>query len=340
MRDHAETQTDEQLLALMDRYLLGEASPDEVDALRRSSGDASLVRLQQLRETLEVPWPGAISAEARLRQLHQRVQPERHSASRPVPQTFKAQQFGARSHAWYGRLWFTAAALIFAFAVGVIGWRAGIHHTRLASSPLTYTTANGERANVTLPDGSTVSLDVASRLEVPADYASGDHTVRLTGAGLFTVIHSGRAPFTVLVGTTRAHVLGTSFVARHYTSDSATTVAVRDGKVAVGATVVTAARMAVVRRRGPTRLLSADPATFSFASGVLVLDGGLLPDVIPDLNRWYDVDIRLGDARLATQRMTAKLSAGSVAELSDILQRTFDVRVVRDGRVLTLFARS
>ena len=41
-----------------------------------------------------------------------------------------------------------------------------------------YVTDQGERANIVLPDGNTVALNVASRLEVPADYLAGDHALR------------------------------------------------------------------------------------------------------------------------------------------------------------------
>ena len=45
---------------------------------------------------------------------------------------------------------------------------------------------------------------------------TGNHTVRLIGAGLFTVSHHDGAPFTVIAGATVARVLGTSFVVRRY----------------------------------------------------------------------------------------------------------------------------
>jgi ferric-dicitrate binding protein FerR (iron transport regulator) len=83
----------------------------------------------------------------------------------------------------------------------------------------------------------------------------------------------------------------------------------------------------------------ASSAQFSFANGVLTLDRTLLPAAIPELNRWYNADIRLGDPSLRAQRITARLTAGSLTDLTELLSVTFNVRVVRDGRVLTLFPR-
>ncbi|HXC26062.1 MAG TPA: FecR domain-containing protein, partial [Gemmatimonadaceae bacterium] len=121
-------------------------------------------------------------------------------------------------------------------SVGIAaGWNAGVRQLtrREAAAASIYTTGNAQRANITLPDGSTVALNVASRLEVPADYMTGDHTVHLVGEGLFTVVRHESTPFAVEAGTTTTRVLGTRFVVRHYPSDSATMVAVQDGKVAV-----------------------------------------------------------------------------------------------------------
>ena len=182
-------------------------------------------------------------------------------------------------------------------------------------------------------------LNVASRLEVPADYIAGDYTVHLTGEALFTVSHHEGAPFTVVAGKTAARVLGTSFTVRHYLTDTTAIVAVNEGKVAVGATIVTARRLVEV---GPTGVLlrrPADPSLFSFTTGVLTIEDMPLSSAIVELSRWYDADIRLGAPALVTQRIRGQFAAGSLADLTSILELTFDVRVVRDGRVLTLYPK-
>jgi ferric-dicitrate binding protein FerR (iron transport regulator) len=237
-------------------------------------------------------------------------------------------------------LWTGGAALALA-GIMAIGWQVGISSMRrqVATAMLTYVTGNGQRATITLSDGSTVALGVASRLEVPANYAAGNRTVRLVGEGLFTVLRRGAAPFTVMAGSETVRVLGTSFVVRRYATDSSTTVVVRDGKVAVHSAVVEAARQVVIDQAGRKRFGPADPSRYSFVTGILVLDSVPLRDAIVEFNRWYDVDIRLGDSTLATRRIVGEYTAGSVSNLSDILAGTFDVRVVRTGRVLTLYSR-
>ncbi|HXC24323.1 MAG TPA: FecR domain-containing protein, partial [Gemmatimonadaceae bacterium] len=154
---------------------------------------------------------------------------------------FKAQPL--RRWIWYG------GATV---AIGVLGVLIGWHNgARQRFEPTvrpmsTYATTNGQRATITLLDGTTVVLGVASRLDVPGDFAAGNHQVALAGEALFTVLHHMGTPFTVLAGTSQTRVLGTSFVVRHYPHDTVTTVAVRDGKVIVDSAVVVARHLVLV----------------------------------------------------------------------------------------------
>lgn len=207
------------------------------------------------------------------------------------------------------------------------------------SAPMVYATHLGQRSSFVLPDGSLVSLNVASRLEVPADFARGNHTVRLSGEAIFRVRHDASAPFVVQTARTSARVLGTSFLVRQYDTDSAATVAVRDGRVGVRSVVLSANQQVAVGARGVGPVQSASASAFTFATGVLTFDGVTLAQAIPDLDRWYDVDLRLGDPALARLTPAGGFTAGSPADLSALLTMMFPVRVERHGRVLTLYSK-
>jgi transmembrane sensor len=261
------------------------------------------------------------------------------------PQTLRAAQKNMRVFSGQPlsrRVWFVATAVVLGFAATVlVSWNVGAHHVSryTGKSMMTYATGNGERATVSLPDGGTVMLNVASRLEVPLNYMAGNHTVKLVGEGLFSVPHHDRAPVTVIVGATTVRVLGTSFVMRHYPSDTTVIVAVRDGKVAVGSAVITAAQSVEVERDGRTHVRSSDALPVTFATGILTIDGMSLSAAIVELDRWYDADIRLGDPTLANRHVKGEFVAGSLADLAAILELTFNVRAMRDGRVLTLYPK-
>jgi transmembrane sensor len=156
---------------------------------------------------------------------------------------------------------------------------------------------------------------------------------------LFTVLHHTGSVFTVTSGVTTANVLGTSFFVRHYPHDSGTTVAVRNGKVGVRSMVLTEGQQSEVTARGATPVHAIDPSQFTFVSGVLTLEDVPLRDAVVELSRWYDLDIRLGDPTLGTQSVGGGFAAGAQSDMIEVFERVLDLRVVRDGRTITLFSR-
>lgn len=239
-------------------------------------------------------------------------------------------------------IWYALAGVSAVILAVVLNWPSlAVGHRRQRNVPVSaYVTGNGERAHVTLPDGNIAILNVASRLEVPADYLLGNHRLRLSGEALFIVQHDKQTPFTVTAGQTTTRVLGTSFLVRRYATDSATTVAVREGRVAVGGDVITANELVEVRQQRATVRRTTSASSFSFATGTLTLDEMPLSQAIPELDRWYDADIRLGSSAIASHGVIdGKFAAGSLADLAKNLEFVLDVRAVRSGRVLTLYER-
>ena len=331
----------------VDRFLAGESTPEELERfqayLSQYQGDKAWTELfsvvEQRFESDVATGNARARLEARLSVLRGTQTIGKREQGRAWG-VFKAQPLRRgvfKGHPLRRAIWPTVATLVLGLLALVWTTRHVSHQA--TTIMLAYTTGNGQRATITLPDGGTVSLNVASRLEVPMDYMMGNRTVRLVGEGLFTVSHHNGTPMTVMAGGTAARVLGTSFVVRRYLSDTATMVAVRDGKVAVGTSVVTAAHMVAVGRDGVARLHASDASLFTFATGVLTLNWLPLPAAIVELDRWYDADIRLGDPALATRSANGKVGVGSLTDLAEILTLTYDVRVVRDGRVLTLYPR-
>lgn len=240
------------------------------------------------------------------------------------------------------RIGYTVGALAASFLLVFMGWRlAEFRHGILSpESVSTYTTGNGERATVTLPDGSNVILNVGSQLQVPSNFTSGNRTVTLSGQAFFTVVSHSGSPFTVLSGPSITRVLGTRFSVRHYESDTTAAVLVQDGRVSVGSAILTGGQQVVVSSHGEASpIQSVNMDAVSFTQGVLVLDNISLIDALPDLNRWYDVELRLGDSALSDKQIAGGFKSGSISDLVSILELMYDARVERDGRVLTLYPR-
>lgn len=246
----------------------------------------------------------------------------------------------SRSKVMWSSVAGAVSAVIVAFLL-TVGWQSAIHniHTHMSGRVSTYATAMGQHSTVTLPDGSTVVLNVASTLEVPTDFGVGSRTVKLNGEALFTVVHKSGKPFTVLAGESKTQVLGTRFMVRRYDSDSTAMVAVQEGRVNVNSIIVNAEEKVVVAHRGVISRETVSAGQFTFASGILTLEGVSLLEAIPELNRWYNADIRIGDPGLENEYIKARFASGSLTDLAEIFELLFNARIVSAGRVLTLYSK-
>ncbi len=236
--------------------------------------------------------------------------------------------------------WSRPVAIIAGAFCAVLAWY-GFTRTSTAVDPnrsFVYMTAPGEQATVRLPDGSLARLNVATRLEVPADYDRGNRTLRLEGEALFTTEHKTGSPFTVIAGPSATRVLGTTFSIRYYATDTAASVAVGDGKVSVRSMVLVAGQRVLVTAQN-VREVNTTPNDITFAYSKLVLNDVSLLSAIRELNRWYGADIQVGDSSLNNKRVFGVFPIGSITDLATMLEWTFHLRVVRDGSMLTLYPK-
>lgn len=326
---------------LIDRYLAGVATPAESEQVRlwlsgMPDGDARLDSLRLPNGIVDHPsWDLDRGWGDVLKQIDSPA--ARQKLSEPLAYTASVSSKNPLMTRWYALSMGLALAIAFAIGLGKSpGFSSG---SQLPNSISTYTTPTGQRASITLPDGSYVMLNAGSSLEVPVDFNRKQRKLELRGEAFFSVKHHGGAPFTVIAGDNEARVLGTRFVVRNFDTDSAMLVAVEDGKVEVSSSVLTANQEILIDRSGRQVLQSASPSRFSFERGILSFDGIALEDAIQDLNRWFDADVRLGDPGLAERRIEGDYGHGTAGNLAEILELTFDIRVVKDGRTLTLYPR-
>jgi ferric-dicitrate binding protein FerR (iron transport regulator) len=103
-----------------------------------------------------------------------------------------------------------AVAAVF---IGVVG--IGLWFILPGNSPLIYQTAYNVQKKVTMADGSVITLQPGTRIEVPAGYnKSGRTVIMAAGEAWFDVIHSPGKSFVVELGTTQIRDIGTSFTIR------------------------------------------------------------------------------------------------------------------------------
>lgn len=249
----------------------------------------------------------------------------------------------SRSHAaarrrvrqpWVRGAWLTLAAML-VLAVG-IGYR---QHGREALDGQRYVSAEGERRELRLADGSVLSLAPGS--EVRARFDRRRRLVEVVrGQVQFVVGRDPRRPFEVTVGEIRVHDIGTVFqVVRN---GDAGAVGLLEGAVEVqgrdGASLALAPGEQVpIDVHG--RLLGRQAFDLDVArgwpEGLLVFKAQRLDSLIREMNRYSTTTLELADPALGARPVSGVFHAGDQQALVAALERGWSLRATRHaGRIV------
>jgi transmembrane sensor len=341
---------------LLDRYLSGECGIEESARIDASMGEESAARaeLETLRRELaHASEPTLGEAHESLARLHALRPALREGATSPLSQPTPARRSTVpargRATSWHRRVWYGGATVAAAcvLAVAYAGYGPPRSDAPVAHAGVReYTTNPGQRATITLSDGTRVVLNVASRLRVPVDFGTNTRTLDLDGEAQFTVVHDPVRPFVVRANGVQVRDLATTFVVRAYDRVSATTVAVRDGRVAVQlpnlvasqAVTVNPSEFVTISPDGGARVgrMAEDAEFFGWTGGTLVLRKTPLGSALAQLSRWYGIEFRVTDRRLLERDLSitlpGTLTAVALQDIGDVL----GVRVDRGTDVITL----
>lgn len=203
----------------------------------------------------------------------------------------------------------------------------------------TYTTLTGQTLAQSLPDGSRITLDAASRATV-AFGPAGRRIELERGQALFDVAKDSARPFAVMAGGSRIVAVGTRFNVRKV--DAELKVGLMEGRVVV----TDGARRASME---PDDLLVAgvqglrvrrDPdgvaALASWTEGRLVFQDKPLPAAVAEINRYAPRPILVADGGAARIRISGSFRTGDTGPFLEALAMGFPVDVKRrnDGVVI------
>jgi len=335
---------------LLDRYLAGECSEDEVATVRRylmAHPEAArglerfLNDLDAVDRTVQAPHADVAWNDFSARQRRTSAGDPRAVGSRTT-RTRALSVLMARTR-WWRSPGVVATGLM---AAGMIG--IAVLRTKTPPPPVapaaprptpTFVTNNRERATLRLPDGTQVSLAPASRLRLAPDFGEERRDVYLDGEAYFDVPHDSLRLFTVFAGNASARDLGTQFLVRKYPEDLTVQVVVRKGAVAMsGVGRLGAGDLGRLDADGQASLRRnvALGTYFSWLDGRLVFRDTPLIDVLRALRRWHDVDVQLADSTLGSLPFTGTLTDASFRSSIDLVGLTLGLRVRRDGARVTL----
>lgn len=231
-----------------------------------------------------------------------------------------------------------AAALLIALPAGWAAWHASAASRWTAD----YRTAHDERRDVDLADGSRMTLDASTGVDVRFD--AGQRLIRLRAGGILIEtapdggdVGHGYRPFLVDTAEGRLQALGTRFTVRQ--GDGNTRVAVFDGAVEARPVdggerargVLHAGRQALLTSREMASPEAVGEGALAWTRGMLVADGMRLADFAAELAAYRPGAVRC-DSRVADLRVSGAFPVRDTDRILTMLESTYPVRVAYFSR--------
>jgi len=304
------------------------ATPAEQQALQQwraahPAHEAQYQQQKQLWEKTAPPVAEAVDTEAAWQQVSAKLHRQPARASTTAPNVLPLYAYVMR----------IAASLI--VLVG-LGWLT--YSTFFAGSAMQVVASGKQRLEVLLPDSSCVWLNAGSTLTYAATFDPSKRLVKLEGEAFFQVRRNPQQPFIIETGPATTKVLGTSFNLRAYPAAKAVELTVATGKVRFtskqgAAAIVTPGYGAVLEKRTNrlTTVRMTDENAWAWQSGRLQFAGQPLRAVLPVLEHYYGVSLRLADPALAACRFTGTFQRAPLAEVLQVLEATLHLRATQSA---------
>jgi len=254
---------------------------------------------------------------------------------------------------WGAKVWFPAcaAAVVAMVMVGGVfrqeipdrpSARPSVQQPQAVrpSGKQSYATAIGGQKKFTLADGTVVTLNTNSRIDVELRGQSRDvHLVQ--GEAFFEVVHDKTRPFTVYANGYVVRDIGTAF-AVHLLEKGLVNVRVTKGSVEISARaaggavsdnakslgVLEAGRDVVFGQKIERSETVSDAELgrkLAWRQGQLIYSGQPLSEVLADISRYSDIEIELADPALGTLPVGGAFSVNQTDAIFAALENNFGV---------------
>jgi len=198
-----------------------------------------------------------------------------------------------------------------------------------------YITGKGQKSVVDLPDGTRVTLDVDSAIDVV--FTAGRRDVRLlNGRAFFDVAHDRAHPFGVRARERVVTALGTQFDVR--VTPGELSVVLAQGSVSVASAQGGPPIRPVILKPGQAFVAGADAAgrvssvdldqALAWKQDVVEFHDQSLSDAVKILNRYTRAQIVIRDPKVAALRITGVFKTGDIDRFGRAVSQVLPVRMV------------
>jgi transmembrane sensor len=210
-------------------------------------------------------------------------------------------------------------------ADGLISYAADTKESSALTS-LVYNTAStprGGQYQFVLADGTKVWLNSASSIKYPVQFIGNERKVELTGEAYFEVAHDAKKPFRVVSNGQTVEVLGTHFNVNAYSDEGEVKTTLLEGSVKVSTqninTIIKPGEQAQFDN-GKINVKDVDvDEVVAWKNGFFYFEDNNIQEVMRQLSRWYDVDIKY-ESNLPSRQFSGEISRNvNASQILDIL---------------------
>jgi len=243
----------------------------------------------------------------------------------------------------------------------------------MSSLVTTYETQKGEKKEFELSDGTKVTLNSASKLEVEQAFNHDDRHVHLVGEAYFEVEKDKEKPFVVHTNDFDIRVLGTSFNIKSYPDELFSEALLVEGLIEMKSkgvnenSIVIKPNQKVTLYKEDKSLIAIDkklgkplPKVAVKEIAIQEVDEPTEVEPLTDiawkenrlemvdqdfqslkkvLERWYDIDITLEGDKIQDYRFTATFNQENIEQVLQALQEVKPFKFIRDGKNVTIYEK-
>ena len=246
----------------------------------------------------------------------------------------------------------SAAAVVLLVAAFFI---AKFFNNNSTKSSKIFLAAYGERKNIQLPDGSDVTLNAGSKIEILGNFGKSTRDVFLEGEAFFDVKHNEKLPFVVHTVAMDVKALGTAFNVKAYVDERTTETSLIRGLVEItlkennNRTMLLYPNQKIkwehpLAKKAAAKPLASDNANIvnkpdslvkklvvaddgairevAWKENKLVFDNDLFIDIALLLQRWYGVEIEFRDDAIRYYRFTGTYEKEDIHTILDNLKES------------------
>ncbi|MCK5028468.1 MAG: FecR domain-containing protein [Bacteroidales bacterium] len=317
---------------LIAKYLANECDKDEIDNLFNwiNESEENKILFNQVKQDLKIinidKSMNKINVDSAWEKLKDRIEEDEQAL--PIIEERKSRRLHAPFVLKY------AAAIILLVSVGFFTTK---YYMSLQDDyrNITEITAKNEIIEqITLPDGSIVSLNADSKLEYPEEFTDNERKVKLTGEGFFDVTKNPEKPFIIEAENAEVRVLGTSFNVNTRLSKDNVEVFVKTGLVELKRKnngdeklLIKPGNVGVLTKSKLEKSVNTNNNIIAWKTREIIFREDKMSDVIHILNTVYNTSIICENQEVLNLKYTSTFANQDINSVLNVICVTFDLKV-------------